>query len=161
MAREEQDREDLLAEAVALVERVELALPDLPEHVVAGFRRDGCASLYFGPDPAYHFNTRRQLRRAYVDGLLYKAERGLLVSMLRQRSDSQVALIRHDLDESEARGFLAALISRAAQLHRALERGDYKIVGQTPADADVVGRVQLWLTELGVNVQIAASPRVG
>ena len=159
MAREEQDREDLLAEAISLVERVELALPGLQEHLVAGFRRDGCASLYFGPDPAYHFNTARQLRRAFAHDLLIKAERGKLVSLQRVRAAGQVQLLRHELDDLETRKFVADLLTRALHLHHALERGDYQIVGQTPPDADIVGRFRQWLAELGDNVQIASHPR--
>ena len=64
MAREEQDREDLLREASALVERAEVALADGATRVVLGFRRDGCASFYFGSERAYQFNTDDALRRA-------------------------------------------------------------------------------------------------
>src|SRR5690606_4241518 len=97
MARQEQDREDLLKEATALVERVELAIDGMPEHVVVGFRADGCASFYFGPEPVWHFNTSQELRRAYVGGLLYKAEQGRLVSLQRNRTSGQVQLLRHEL----------------------------------------------------------------
>ena len=70
MARDESDREDLLREATALVERIELAPADAAddEHIVAGFRRDGALSIYFGADPVYHFNSAGELRRAYCDG---------------------------------------------------------------------------------------------
>ncbi len=82
MARDEQDREDLLREATALVERVELAPTDneAGEHIVIGFRAGGAASVYFGGDTAYHFNSDGELRRAYADGLLYKADIGRLTS---------------------------------------------------------------------------------
>ena len=46
-----------MAEATALVERVELKLPDADDRVVVGFRRNGCASVFFGPDPVYQFTT--------------------------------------------------------------------------------------------------------
>lgn len=45
MARSEGPREDLLAEAVALVERVELSTDSSEVPVVIGFRKDGCASF--------------------------------------------------------------------------------------------------------------------
>ena len=47
MARQESNREDLLREATALVERVELHVPAFEEPIVVGFRRDGCASFLF------------------------------------------------------------------------------------------------------------------
>ena len=67
MAREEHARENLIAEATALVERVELLLAGLPEPVVAGFRPDGSASLFFADDPVYQFNSRTfAARRSWV-----------------------------------------------------------------------------------------------
>lgn len=77
MARQEHDREDLLAEAVALVERIELRVGDWPQSVTAGFRRDGSASFYLTADEVYQFNTARQLRRAFLAGRLIKARHGL------------------------------------------------------------------------------------
>src|SRR5688572_18570527 len=65
MARQEQDREDILREATALVERVELLIPEFPEPIVAGFRRDGSASFFFGADPVLQFNAQGKLRRAF------------------------------------------------------------------------------------------------
>ena len=41
MARRESDREDLLREATALVERAELTIEGFDEPIVVGFRRDG------------------------------------------------------------------------------------------------------------------------
>src|SRR6184192_244955 len=98
MARVERDREDLLAEATALVERVELEVAGWPGHVVLGFRASGCGSVYFGADEAYQFNTTGELRRAYRDGALYKAERRRLVRLARQRTAEEVQLIRHELN---------------------------------------------------------------
>ena len=66
MARNEEDREDLMAEATALAERVELTVPQESDFVTAGFRRTGHLSLYFGQDPAYHFDEEGRLRRAAV-----------------------------------------------------------------------------------------------
>lgn len=160
MAREEHDREDLLAEATALVERIELAVAELTEPVVIGFRRDGCGSIYFGADPAYHFNTQGELRRAYADGRLYKAERGRLASLTRRRTGAAVELLRHDLDETEAAEFLSELASRCERLRAALDADGFDVVGQVPEQGDVVGRVQRWLGSLSLPPRIAVSPRV-
>ena len=51
MALHEQDREDLLSEATALVQRVELRVEGFAEPVIVGFRRGGEASVFFGADP--------------------------------------------------------------------------------------------------------------
>ncbi|HEV3024921.1 MAG TPA: hypothetical protein VGX76_20740 [Pirellulales bacterium] len=166
MARQEQDREDLLAEATALVERVELAVEGFDEPLVAGFRRDGSASVYFGADPAYHFNSHGELRRAYAAGLLYKAEgvsqsrHGRLVALERCRAAGEVQLVRHELDADENARFLDALSRRLASLGEALHQGQYRLVGQVPADADVVARVRDWLARVPTPVAIATSPRV-
>ena len=93
MARQEQPRENLIAEATALVERVELLLAGVPEPIVAGFRAEGSASLFFGDDPVYQFNARGQLRRAFVGGRLYKADAGRLVEMTRQRQAGRIQLV--------------------------------------------------------------------
>src|SRR5687768_8047260 len=109
MSRTESDREDLLREATALVERAELQVAGLGEPIVVGFRRDGAASFFFGADPVYQFNAAGELRRAYVGGLLYKAEQGELVALRRERTPAETALVRHDLSAAESTDLLAAL----------------------------------------------------
>jgi hypothetical protein len=165
LARQEQHREDLLAEATALVERVELELPGQPEHVVAGFRREGAASIYFGEEPAYHFNTLGELRRAYDCGRLYKSEAGKLVSLDRQRGGGQVTLLRHDLDRAASELLLTELIDRLRALLDALHTASFYMVGQQPVAADVVGRLRSWLESLDLHlpsatIRLADSPRV-
>lgn len=160
MAREEEDREDLLAEAVALVERIELKLADGGTPIVAGFRRDGSASFFFGADPVYQFNSRRELRRAYRNGQLIKANRGHLASLTRHRTEREVQLIRQDLSDAETAELLTDAIQRLANLGRALDSNAYTIVGQVPDNTDIVGRVRSWLAQLSPQLTIATSPRV-
>lgn len=160
MARDEKDREDLLAEATALVRRAELCVPPWQEPLVIGFRRDGAASVYFGAGPAYHFNAQNQLRRAYCGGLLYKSERGRLASLERRRGQGQVQLLRHDLTGEETDRFCAELASRLGELGRALNEGRCKLLRQEPADADILGQISDWLAALGPQIEIARSPRV-
>src|ERR1700704_5517811 len=104
MAREESSREELLREATALVERVEL-IPNVAisdGHIVAGFRRNGALSVFFGEDPVYQFNAAGELRRAYTNGKLLKADRGRLAALQRVRTQNEVQLVRHELDETDA-----------------------------------------------------------
>lgn len=159
MAREERDREDLLREATALKERVELAPAEDPagEHVVIGFRADGAASIYLGGDTAYHFNASRELRRAHRDGLLYKAEAGRLVSLERTRQDNQVQLLRRPLSELEQATFLTAMHDRLRTTASAIAERVLVVIGQVPAEDDVIGRAVRWLEQLG-TVPIAQSP---
>ncbi|MCI0358551.1 MAG: hypothetical protein L0211_08715 [Planctomycetaceae bacterium] len=160
MARQESDREDLLREATALVERAELKIPDEPETVTVGFRRDGSLSVFFGGQTVYQFNAAGQLRRAYADELLYKAERGRLVSLRRERTQSEVALVRRELPDVEAASFLTAAQNRLAQLSQSLERGQFQVLGKVPADSQVVDDARLWLQALPPSLAIAARPNV-
>ncbi len=161
MARQESDREDLLREATALIERAELALDGELEPVTAGFRRDGSLSVFFGSDPVYQFNATGQLRRAFSSGLLYKAERGRLVELRRERSATEVALVRRELPEQESVDFLSAAHLRLTRLSESLAAQTYRITGQVPTDRDVVSRVREWLNNLPITLPIATSPRVG
>src|SRR5262245_11539562 len=107
MGREESDREDLLREATALVERIELA-PDFGhagEHIVVGFRANGAASFFFGADSVFQFNAAGELRRAYCGGQLIKASRGQLVSLARQRLENETQLLSRKLTDDEQAKF--------------------------------------------------------
>jgi hypothetical protein len=161
MARDEQPREDLLAEATALVPRARLRVADWPDPVVVGFRRDGGASFYFGDEPAFHFNSRGELRRAYAAGRLYKAERGQLVALDRRRTAGAVELVRHELSPGQRDAFLKDLQSRLERLRAALAAGSYALEGQVPEDADVAGRALQWLASCGASTSIARTPRAG
>jgi hypothetical protein len=161
LARQEHPREDLIAEATALVERVELVLTAGGRHVVIGFRRDGAASIYFDHEPAFHFNTRQELRRAYVAGQLLKADRGHLVSMRRERNGEQVQLLSRELDAAETGEILDGLQQRLNTLAQQLDVGVYQVLGQVPAEADVIGRGRTLLSVLVYDPRIAQSPNVG
>jgi hypothetical protein len=161
MARQESDREDLLREASALVERIEL-LPKgsaSADRVVAGFREERALSLFFGADPVYQFNTAGQLRRAYVGGLLFKAAGGRLASLRRERRPNEVQLVRHDLSEDEQAVFVAEMHYRLRELVSQLSGDRFVVVGQVPPEADVLGRVRAWLAT-HEWIPIAESPHV-
>src|SRR5215212_742956 len=119
MARDESSREDLLREATALVERIELrpratdfstaASKLIDQPIVAGFRRDGALSIFFGEDRVYQFNPAGELRRAYCNGKLLKATRGRLASLDRARTQHEVQLARHELSAIEEAEFLSQM----------------------------------------------------
>jgi hypothetical protein len=160
MARQEQDREDLLAEAKALVERASLRIDRDAEETIVGFRRDGSASLFFGAARVYQFTSQGHLRRAFVDDVLYKAEGGRLVALRRHRTANAVELVRHDLDDDAAQGFLEEMRRHLDRLRDALTAGRFSLVGQVPETSDVVVRVRQWLDRFGGAISIARSPRV-
>lgn len=161
MAKHSEDREDLLREATALVQRAEFTVGGQDESYVAGFRRDGSVSLFFGVDPVYQFNKSNELRRAYRNGFLIKAEQGRLVRLERKRTASAVELVRHEMSDSEQRSFLDELVEHISDLGKSLMHGDYELVGQVPKDGEVMQSISLWLSEVSLPPKVASSPRVG
>ena len=85
MARNESDREDLMREAVALVRRVECETGNENDSVISGFRKCGSLSLYFGPDPVYHFDDSARLRRAFGEGFLYRTQGTTLARIIHEQ----------------------------------------------------------------------------
>ncbi len=161
MARQEQDREDLLREAIALVERMEVETASEAQSVVVGFRRDGAASVYFGADPAYHFNTRDELRRAFVDGQLWKAEQRRLIAMHRERAAREVRLESREMAVEAQSAAVQTLRERLRILHQDLSSQErYKLIGQVPAEANVLARVLNWLEKLPLDLVISERPNV-
>lgn len=158
MARKEHDREDLLRDARALVERVEVTLGSEGLSVVAGFRRDGCASFYFGHDRAYQFNSVCALRRAHADGLLFKSEGGRLASLRRVRTEGALELMRHDFDDDEAAAFLETAERWLGKLAEAIDGGAYELAGEVPEGSDVIRRVAEWLAERPRPMTVAEAP---
>jgi hypothetical protein len=158
--RLEVDREDLLAEATALVDRVELAVAGSAEPVVIGFRAQGAASIYFGADPAYHFNSNGELRRAYCDGLLYKAEQGRLVALDRRRTDVAVELVRQVLSEAEQAAFVLRIADELRRLHGQLAAAQFQVRGQVSSGGNVIERVRTWLDAMPLPPAVARRPNV-
>jgi hypothetical protein len=161
VARREHDREDMLAEATALVERASLQLVGDVEPLVVGFRRDGSSSFYFSPERVYHFNAAGQLRRAYVDGVLYKAAGARLMSMVRKRTPEAVLLESHQLSDAEMTEFLTQLRAHLDRLQAALETNSFQALGQVPQAVNVTARVTAFLAEHRGPISIAESPRAG
>lgn len=159
MARQEHDREDLLREATAYVVRMQLAVEGFAEPVVAGFRSNGCCSLYFGAN-ALHFNTQRQLRRAFWEDRLIKSEAGKLVLMRRERSNNETALSSRALSETEQSAFVTKCDELCQRLAASLAREGYESQGEVPPGGDALQRLGNFLSALPVPLPIADSPRV-
>ncbi len=160
--RLEIDREDLLAEATALVERAEFRLTGTGvaavESVVIGFRSGGAASVFFEQDPAYQFNAAGELRRAFVAGQLFKAQQRRIVALKRVRNEFAVQLLRHELDDAEQAAFLNRLATDLDRLQTALRAGRFTVRGQVPPDIAVAPRALAWLAGLPAPIAVAARP---
>lgn len=160
MARQENAREDLLAEATALVERAEFVIPIDADPVVVGFRKNGAASLYFGQDEAYHFDSAGRLRRAYLEGRLYKADGGRLASLSRNRLAGETQLTRHDLTDAETADFLGRLQRRLVALQAAVAAGTIRWLREVPDGDATKSKIVDWLAGVPQHVEIAWSARV-
>jgi hypothetical protein len=161
MAREEADREDLISEATALVDRAAFAIQDVAGEIVVGFRRDGSPSIYLTPDRVYQFNNTGELRRAYVNGILYKAERGRLTAMRRERTTHETALVARDLTEDETASFLQSMRKELGRFVTVLREGNVMCTRQvTSAPTMESGqtaetRAIVWLSNLPDSLRIA------
>jgi hypothetical protein len=160
MARQEQDREDLLREATAYVERIELKASgsDLP--VFVGFRAEGGASIYYGPDFVLHFNKAGELRRAFIGSQLLKAEGGAMIGMTRRREAREVVLESERFTAKESAEFLLEAGRSIDQLLDDVRASRFKVLGQVPAERDLVGRVREWLAQLPRPLIVAKRPNV-
>ncbi len=161
MARQEQDREDLMREATALVRRVELQLPGHAEPWVVGFRRGGAASIYVGAQPVFQFNTAGEIRRGFWNGRLVKAEQRRLVYLERRRTDVEVQLVRHEFTDAEMIEFLELAVETVDRLRRGLHSSGIEILKQVPANVDVVADLKAWLSSLPATLSVASVPNVG
>lgn len=159
MARVEADREDLLKEAVALVRRVELQAPSDEDSIIVGFRNTGWLSIYFGPDRMYQFDEAGRLRRAYIDGLLYRTQGTALAQLQRQRSDTETTLIRRDLSESALSDFRATAFGKITWFLEQLSKGTVTILRQIPSDdASLINDVVEFLNAVLNSPQFLAAP---
>jgi hypothetical protein len=151
------DRGDLLQEAVALVCRAELQLTGLSDPVVAGFRRDGCLSLYFGADPYYQFDAEGRLRRALVRDRLFRTQGSTLAQLERVRSAQATELLRQDLSGKSLEEFFQEMRAYVSRLREAIEQPGV-VVRQIPEDAAIVPRLVLCLDMVLREVGSLAPP---
>ena len=134
MARTESDREDLMAEAVAMTRRVELTVRGGQTLIVTGFRPNGWLSIYLGPDRMYQFDVQGRLRRAFVNGRLFRSQQTTLAQLHRQRTDSETILLRRDLSPSELAEFRIEMLDRVAAFHERLTKREVVVVRRVPAE---------------------------
>lgn len=153
MARQEADREDLLGEATAFVRRIELQLTETAQTIVAGFRRDGRFSLYFGGEPVYHFDRSGRLQRAFHQGAVYRVENDALVRLRRQRNETATLLLRRELTAGERAEFQDDMRRRLLALKTAVDSQRAAVLRQVPSNdqclpADVSATLDVILIRL-------------
>ncbi|QDU82002.1 hypothetical protein Pla110_37540 [Polystyrenella longa] len=164
MAHQESDREDLMQEATALVERVELSLPSESEPFVLGYRRLGDLSCFLGPDPVFHFDPEMRLKRAFVQGYLFRTQETTLARLERVRSVNpetdrvKTDLLRHDLEPDELNLFRKETLKGLAGLAEALKANDFTVHRQVPSGVDLTSRILRHLESIVEN-DLPLAPR--
>jgi len=148
MSRNESEREDLLREATALTRRVELTVPGEPRPVVAGVRAGDVISIYFGDDPAYHFDGDNRLRRAFAGGRLFRSQGNTLAELTRVRAADSTTLERRDLAPSALDRFLSEMRARLAHLRDALADRSAQVTRQVPDEDDFLPELTSRLSAL-------------
>jgi hypothetical protein len=163
MARREIPKEDLVRDATAFAVRAELRRSEGdPNWIFVGLRDDGGGSVYFGDDEFYAFNAKSELRRAFVDERLYKAEGGRLISMRRARTEDASVLASETLSTEEQDALVQSLTERIRQLARQLDDGAIAVgrsAGEAGRDRTLVGD---WLSRrIAGPIVVAQRPNAG
>ncbi|MFH1302147.1 MAG: hypothetical protein ABIK07_13895 [Planctomycetota bacterium] len=124
MARNEQDREDLMREATAFFPRAEFQADHESFPVFWGQKKSGQYSFYFGGDPVYQFDQSGCLRRAFIDGQLYRTQGDTLARLTRERNSDETVLKRDDLTITELDSLLQTMENRFQKLDSAFDKQD-------------------------------------
>lgn len=160
MARSEQDREDLMREATAMVRRGEYVAPQEVEPVTIGYRSSGALSIFFGQDPVYQFNDAGQFRRGYIDGELFKADGGRLVRMRRDRDDETTTLVSTAMSDVDQAEVIVKIEWRLSELAESIEEGETTCNAIVPADGNVAAEFLAWWRQRQMSIDVAAAPNV-
>lgn len=136
MNRQESDREDLMREAIALSQRMEVRCDGFNDIVTLGFRNADALSIFIGQDPVYQFDPDARLRRAFVDGLLYRSQHDTLAQLTRQRTEGRTVLARVDLAAPDLAAFRNTMNQRLTGL-----LAEIGTVGQTDTRCEILRSV--------------------
>ncbi len=136
MAINQQPRENLLTEAKAYSRRVLLrgSIESLQIDCFFGLRRNGGWSIYFGEDPALHFNNGNQLRRAYLCGQRYESVDGRLFALGRETLGGKVQFNRHRLCELDEQHLVSLCRNSVSSCAAVLAANQFELLGQFPVD---------------------------
>ena len=148
MAQNEGDRADLMREAVALPDRVELLVGGFESLSTIGFRANSAMSVFIGQDPVYQFDPNGGLRRAFVDGLLYRSQHTTLAMLRRERTDTQTLLLRTDLADDALLVFRDTMTRSLQLLEQKLNSADFSIIRSFPESVSHIARIQSALASI-------------
>jgi hypothetical protein len=142
MDRHESEREDLIREATALLPRAEFLLPTLHEPLTVGFR-GAAPSFFFGQNQVYHFDHAGKLRRAFVDGFLFRSQHSGLARLERSRTQTQTTLLRSDLSPEQLLQFRRKMLDTLKVIQSGLTDGSLLPARSMPPDADWIALLRI------------------
>ncbi|WP_417847512.1 hypothetical protein [Thalassoglobus sp.] len=147
MARTEADREDLYEEFRSATKKWELELTHEDSPIVLGIRKDNRLSLYFGPDPCFHYDSHNLLLRAYKDGALFRTQGHTLARLVRTRTSESTTLNRTNLAPADLTQFLSDMNSRITEFLNAITKRKYRIL-RTNSDEEHLNEAANRLQEI-------------
>jgi len=143
MSHNEADREDLIREAVALPERVEIQISGFAEPIMIGFRATSAMSVFVGQDPVYQFDPEGRLRRAYLSGFLYRSEHTTLAQLQRVRTENETRLLRHDLDPDQLEEFRRSMKESLLPIATSVRSGDVTTLRSIPVNHNLLPKINV------------------
>ena len=128
MRADEHGQEDIFKEAVSLLQRIEVRYSADREPAVLGVNSAGWLFVYLGSGPMYRFDETGRLRRAFVDGQIYRTTGKTLAVMRRERDHldvgkevgSESLLLRSDLSARELESFRIRMLAQLKELSEGL-----------------------------------------
>ena len=170
MAKETEDREDLLRDGTQFARRLELEIlrdDNPPLKVFCGFRDNDAFSVYWGQDTVVQFNTNDELRRAFWRDQMIATYKHKL-HWLKSENAGRVQLKRvlfTDKESEEFDGLARQILKELETVLNSLSSSEQaKVTGQFPADDDVISEVRRWIaaTNSAENgIEYAMHPGVG
>ena len=151
MAIHETPREDLLRDGKGFLSRGEIILSK--EKIVIGFRRRDQVAIYCGEDPVFQFNADLALRRVYFDGVVYRAEGGLLIRLVRTSRGGRVVFDSVPVSEVKLQEILDSLGDCLRRLRLVAGEAEWKVVGEDLESFRK--RLNEWLGHVNDRVVIA------
>lgn len=160
MARQETDRDDLWAEAQALIRRAEwIASDEKTAPLLMGERENGWFSLYDGQDWFWQVDNENRIRRGFESPHLYRTQGTVLACLTRERTADETILHRTDLDAQATEAMLADVHQRLTTLLEQCRTGVYvseRVFPEEPTTATLL----LDRLAILVNQPLKLAPRI-
>lgn len=154
MARNERDREDLIAEATGLSPRGELSYAGHAVPIVAGFGKRGDLRVYLSADHMLQFDSEGRMRRGFWEGRLIRTHGDHVAVLTRVRSPERTELQRRAMTPDDVAAFVGRVARAITELLVELETGRatlHRVVGAAPEA--FLGRLRRHLSACRARLQ--------